>query len=136
VSYTLPQTSELLQAPADKILRLVEAGKVIPMRVGDDYFFSAEDLTALGSLLGSRGTRGASSQTVQPAMPSPEAEFYSVAELAALWRLSRDTIQRLFEEEPGVITLGDKNPRGRRKRVTLRIPRDVAERVQKRRSNP
>jgi len=93
-------------------------------------------LTALGALLGSRGNRSASSQSVQPAMPYSDAEFYSVAELAALWRLSPDTIQRLFEDEPGVITLGEKNPRGRRKRVTLRIPREVAERVQKRRSNP
>jgi len=137
VSYTLPETSELLQAPVDKILQLVQAGKVHPMIVnGVDYFFSAEDLTVLGALLGSSRTRAAVPQSAQPALPSPDAEFYSVAELAALWRLSSDTIQRLFEDEPGVITLGDKNPRGRRKRVTLRIPRDVAERVQKRRSNP
>lgn len=136
MSYTLPETSELLQVPADKILRLVEAGKVHPMIVnGQDYFFSAEDLTVLGTLLGSTRAR-ATAQTTQPAMPSPDAEFYSVAQLAALWRLSPDTIQRLFEDEPDVITLGDRNPRGRRKRVTLRIPRAVAERVQKRRSNP
>jgi hypothetical protein len=63
-------------------------------------------------------------------------ETFTVAEIASLWNLSRDTIQRLFEDEPGVITLGSKTSRGKRKRVTLRIPRSVMERVKKRRSNP
>jgi hypothetical protein len=60
---------------------------------------------------------------------------FTVAQIASLWQLSTDTIQRLFQDEPGVVTLGNKNPRGKRKRVTLRIPRAVMERVKKRRSN-
>jgi hypothetical protein len=63
-------------------------------------------------------------------------ENFTVAQIASLWQLSRDTIQRLFQDEPGVVTLGDKNPRGKRRRVTLRIPRVVMDRVKKRRSNP
>jgi hypothetical protein len=63
-------------------------------------------------------------------------ENFTVAQVASLWELSRDTIQRMFEDEPGVITLGSKNPRGKRKRVTIRIPRAVMNRVKKRRSNP
>jgi hypothetical protein len=63
-------------------------------------------------------------------------ENFTVAEIASLWKLSTDTIQRLFEHEPGVVVLGDKNPRGKRKRITLRIPRQVVERVKKTRSNP
>jgi hypothetical protein len=62
-------------------------------------------------------------------------ENFTVSEIASLWRLSRDTIQRLFQDEPGVVALGNKNPRLKRKRVTLRIPREVMERVKKRRSN-
>ena len=63
-------------------------------------------------------------------------ETFTVAEVAELWKLSPNTIQRMFQDEAGVITLGSKNPRGKRKRVTLRIPRAVMERVKKRRSNP
>ena len=61
---------------------------------------------------------------------------FTVAQIASMWQLSADTIQRLFQNEPGVVTLGNKNPRGKRKRVTLRIPRDVMVRVKKRRANP
>jgi predicted DNA binding CopG/RHH family protein len=60
---------------------------------------------------------------------------FTVAQIASMWQLSTDTIQRWFEDEPGVIASGEKNPRGKRKRVTLRIPRAVMERVKKRRSN-
>ena len=60
-------------------------------------------------------------------------DVFTVAQIASLWQLSTDTIQRMFADEPGVITLGDKNPRGKRKRVTLRIPRDVFERVKRKR---
>ena len=63
-------------------------------------------------------------------------ETFTVAQIASLWHLSPDTIQRLFQDEPGVVTLGNKNPRGKRRRVTLRIPRAVMDRVKKRRSNP
>jgi hypothetical protein len=62
-------------------------------------------------------------------------ENFTVAQIASLWCLSASTIQRLFENEPGVVTLGDKSPRGKRRRITLRIPRSVMERVKKRRSN-
>jgi predicted DNA binding CopG/RHH family protein len=62
-------------------------------------------------------------------------ETLTVAQVASLWELSPDTIQRRFEDEPGVITLGSKNPRGKRKRVTLRIPRSVMERVKRRMAN-
>jgi len=60
---------------------------------------------------------------------------FTVAQVASMWQLSSDTIQRLFQDEPGVTVLGDKNPRGKRRRTTLRIPRAVMERVKRRRSN-
>lgn len=59
----------------------------------------------------------------------------TVAQIASLWQLSRDTIQRIFADEPGVLVLGDRHPRGKRQRLTLRIPRAVMERVQRRHSN-
>lgn len=65
---------------------------------------------------------------------APDAEFYSVAEVAGMWNLSPDTIRRLFQDEKGVIPLGEANPRGKRRRVTLRIPREVVERVKRKRA--
>ena len=63
------------------------------------------------------------------------AEFYSVADVAAMWKLSPDTIRRLFADEPGVITLGDgRASRGKRKRTTLRIPKEILERVKRKRA--
>jgi hypothetical protein len=57
---------------------------------------------------------------------------YSPSELAELWGLSSDTIRRLFEDEPGVVTIGERKPRRKRRYVTLRIPQSVAARVHRR----
>lgn len=54
---------------------------------------------------------------------------YTVAELATEWKLSENSIRRMFQDEPGVFVLGDSNPRGKRGYCTLRIPEDVALRV-------
>jgi hypothetical protein len=62
-------------------------------------------------------------------------ETFTVAEIASLWHYSTDTVQRLFADEPGVQVTGNKNPRGKRKRLTLRIPRVVMERVKRRMAN-
>jgi hypothetical protein len=76
----------------------------------------------------------------QPRPPKPEAviadkDFYSVADVALLWNLSPDSIRRIFSDEAGVITLGNGAvQRGKRKRVTLRIPREVVERVKRKRA--
>ena len=64
-----------------------------------------------------------------------DKEFYSVSDIATLWNLSPDSIRRIFTDEVGVITLGDESiRRGKRKRVTLRIPKDVVERVKRKRA--
>lgn len=59
-----------------------------------------------------------------------EERHYTVAEIAVMWNLSKDAVRRLFQNEPGVLVLGDASPR-RRKRPykTLRIPESVARRV-------
>ena len=68
------------------------------------------------------------------AAPSPTAQYrpepiFRVHEIAAEWKLSIDTIQRLFAEEPDVFVI-----RNGRKR-TLRIPQQVKERVWRRMTN-
>jgi hypothetical protein len=62
-------------------------------------------------------------------------ETFTVAQIASLWQYSTDTIQRMFADEPGVEVRGAKNPRGKRTRKTLRIPRAVMNRVKKKVSN-
>jgi AraC-like DNA-binding protein len=73
-------------------------------------------------------------QPKKDATPPGVRDFYTVAEVAGLLNLSSDTIRRLFTDEPGVIALGEEHPRGKRKRVTLRIPREVVERVKRKRA--
>ena len=56
---------------------------------------------------------------------------YSVAKVAEMWQLSPNAVRRLFQNEPGVLTIGEPRPKfGRRRgKVTLRIPQYVLERV-------
>lgn len=57
-------------------------------------------------------------------------------DIAAAWQVDVSTIRRLFIDEPGVLKLGKSARRdGKRDYQTLRIPRDVAERVYRRRTS-
>jgi hypothetical protein len=58
-----------------------------------------------------------------------EKVTYTVAEVAALMGLSRSTVTRLFEHEPGVIILERPERMHKRRYRSLRIPRAVYERV-------
>jgi hypothetical protein len=97
------------------------------------YYFNEDDIQRLTEFAAQRVKRKTTSN--ETFIDDGKQETFTVAEIASLWRLSTDTVQRIFEDEPGVIALGNKNPRGRRKRITLRIPRAVMERVKKTRSN-
>jgi hypothetical protein len=44
----------------------------------------------------------------EPFVDGGRQSDFTVAQLASIWQLSTDTIQRLFQDEPGVITLGNK----------------------------
>lgn len=57
---------------------------------------------------------------------------YAVAEIAEMWSLSPDKVRELFEHEPGVLMIGERSPRHKRRYVTLRIPQTVLERVHSR----
>jgi len=54
---------------------------------------------------------------------------YTVGEVAALTGFSRDTITRLFEGEPGVLVVARPETTHKRRYRSIRIPRDVYERV-------
>jgi len=54
---------------------------------------------------------------------------FTVAEVAQLTGFSRDTVTRLFEDEPGVLKLQRPETTHKRRYVSLRIPRHVYERV-------
>ena len=55
----------------------------------------------------------------------PLTRMYTPRELADLWRLSEQSIRRMFQDRPGVLKIGSGNPRGKRGYVTLRIPAGV-----------
>jgi hypothetical protein len=94
------------------------------------FLFTADDIEKLREMAEGREKRARRSvRTPEPVDP----EFFTVAQVAERWGLSTDTIRRLFMDEPGVIPLG-KPTRGKRKRVTLRIPKDVVERVKRKRA--
>lgn len=54
---------------------------------------------------------------------------YSVEQIAVLWGLSRQTVERWFENEPGVLRFGHDETPTKRPHITLRIPASVAVRV-------
>jgi hypothetical protein len=97
------------------------------------FYFGEDDIAKLAEFV---------SKQKQPVAPDPTARFiddgnqetFTVAEVASMWNLSDDTIRRLVTDEPGVVALGNDHPRGKRPRVTLRIPRQVMERVKRKRS--
>jgi hypothetical protein len=57
-------------------------------------------------------------------------QFRTVAEVAEMLGVSRDTVRRMFADEPGVIDLGRRNnTKGKRRYRVLRIPSAVVDRV-------
>jgi hypothetical protein len=59
----------------------------------------------------------------------PDKPVYSVAEVGVLLGCSRWTVVRLFEKEPGVLTLLRPETMHKRRRRMIRIPRTVYVRV-------
>lgn len=54
-------------------------------------------------------------------------EFFTVDEVAKMLKVSRDTVSRRFENEPGVIDRGTPTRRYRRRYRVLRIPKIEAD---------
>jgi AraC-like DNA-binding protein len=57
---------------------------------------------------------------------------YSVQEVAKFWKLSEDTVRRLFREEPGVMKISVQSGRRKRHYVVLRVPESIVMRVHER----
>jgi hypothetical protein len=60
---------------------------------------------------------------------------YAVTEIAEMWNLSPDKVRELFEHEPDILVIAGRNPRRKRRYITLRIPQSVVERVHARLSS-
>jgi hypothetical protein len=75
-------------------------------------------------------THGSSASTVS------DEQHFTVPEVAALWRVSKETVRKMFLEEPGVLKFGHAEQFRARKRqyVSLRIPHSVMRAVHRRNS--
>ena len=58
-----------------------------------------------------------------------EEQYYTVAEIAEILKVSTDKITRMFEGEPGVVDLGSPEKSHKRRYRVLRIPQSVFNRV-------
>jgi predicted DNA binding CopG/RHH family protein len=56
-------------------------------------------------------------------------KHFSVKELKSIWACSEQTVIRMFEHEKGVLKFGTTEGLRKRKKITLRIPKSVVERV-------
>jgi hypothetical protein len=75
-------------------------------------------------------TEQVSDSALPPQTGGVSAErHYSVAEIAAMWNLSKDAVRRLFQNEPGVLILGGHSGSRKRRYTTLRVPQSTIEKV-------
>ena len=76
-------------------------------------------------------------RSVAPRIPIPlyAERHYSVAEISEMWNLSPDVVRKLFQNEPGVLTLADQVARHKRRYTTLRIPESIVQHVHRKLSN-
>jgi hypothetical protein len=65
-----------------------------------------------------------------------EERHFTVSQIGEMWNLSGDAVRKLFEEEPGVMVIGENARKGKRRYTTLRVPESVAQRVHRRLCNP
>jgi hypothetical protein len=66
-------------------------------------------------------------------MPALE-RHYTVLEVAELWKLSPDTVRKLFRNVPGVLKFGSSERLHKRGYVNIRIPESIVARVHTERS--
>ena len=79
--------------------------------------------------------RDANGGTSQPDTELLSPRYYSAREIAELLNLSQDSVRKLFQDEPGVLVLGDQSSKYKRRYTTLRVPDSVLRRVLRRMSN-
>jgi hypothetical protein len=64
--------------------------------------------------------------------PAVDDKHFAPGELAEAWGVSTETVRQIFRDEPGVLKIGKPGTRTKRGYFTLRIPKEVAERVHRR----
>lgn len=69
-------------------------------------------------------------------LPGSEPEYCTLQEIAETWKVSKDTVRRIFQHEAGVLFLGAKHRNTRNGRVLIRIPIEVYERVKTEMTSP
>jgi hypothetical protein len=57
--------------------------------------------------------------------PVESERHYTPAEVAKAWRISVDTVRRIFADAPGVLKIGHAENKHKGKYVTLRIPERI-----------
>jgi hypothetical protein len=65
-------------------------------------------------------------------LPVWAGKHYSVGELAVMWGLCKNSITKLFRDEPGIVKICPPHRKGKRTKTTLRIPASIVERVYQR----
>lgn len=111
---------------------------VQPLWTRPDVFFGDQFTSVLGtvqlpvSAMEGDDTPGRKRQRSEAKRPA--GGFYTVRQIAERWGVSDDEVRERFRREPGVIRLTDENASKKRKRtyVTLRIPEEVLQRVERR----
>lgn len=125
-SIDMSVTPDVADAVQDSVGR-----KALKSFLGDEsstrWIFTSDDVERLRKLVEQTAEKKAKTESAHV-----KGQHFSVQELAHLWGLGVDKIRELFKDEPGVIKIQRPLKRGRRVYTTLRIPENVAERVQRR----
>jgi hypothetical protein len=64
-----------------------------------------------------------------PLSPVIGGPYYTIDEIAAIWKVSRDSVRKIFRRESGVLAFSAPRRPGKRSYTTLRVPQSVLERV-------
>lgn len=69
----------------------------------------------------------------ETAVDVSNGEIFTIQEIAVRWKLSPDKVRQIFRHEEGVLVIPSEKSRGnKRSYSTMRIPRDVLLRVERR----
>ena len=110
---TLQQAADLAGVKVAQIRVRIAMGELTPKALGTSvttrettYRFSEADVVRLKTLMFVPREKNNDKAFVDDGKQSD----FTVAQIASMWQLSTDTIQRLFQDEPGVVTLGQQEP--------------------------
>lgn len=62
----------------------------------------------------------------------PQEQHFTVRDIAKLWKLSQQTVRRIFGDEPGVLIIERPETRNKRGYRTMSIPGSIVQRIHSR----